>query len=221
MSESGTAGRRPAVKVCGVTRTDDALRAVDLGAAYIGLNFWPRSPRYVAGAQGREIARAVAGRVPLVGVFVGATSDEVERAEAECRLDLLQFHGDEPPEQLAPWGPRAIKVFRIPAQSAGFDAQRFADYPGCGAWLFDIRHADYGGTGRQWNYELVADLDTDRPVFVAGGVRPDNARDIVTRCRPDVLDVCSGVESAPGVKDPTLMQRLFEEIGHEKQIRLA
>ncbi|MBZ0111769.1 MAG: phosphoribosylanthranilate isomerase [Thermoanaerobaculia bacterium] len=207
-----------AVKICGVTRPQDAMRAVELGASYVGLNFWPQSPRFVSIERGRELVAAIDGRATVVGVFVDASPEWVAEVDGALDLDLLQFHGDEGSDRIEPYGERAIKVFRL---NGSFDASELENYPSVAAWLFDVHHADYGGTGKTWRYELVADLPTTRPIMVAGGIRPGRVRDVVARCHPAVIDVCSGVESSPGIKDENLMNRLFEEVADEGQIRMA
>ena len=206
------------VKICGVTRPEDGLLAAELGAKYVGLNFWPKSPRFVPLEQARRIVQSIGGRAIVVGVFVDATESWIREVDAEVGLDLLQFHGDESPERLVPFGDRAIKVFRI---ADAFDPVELERYPEAAGWLFDVRHAEYGGTGKSWSYELVRGLTTDRPVMVAGGVRPSTVADVVDRCQPTVVDVCSGVESSPGIKEKNLMVELFEEIEDDRQVRLA
>jgi phosphoribosylanthranilate isomerase len=198
------------VKVCGVTRPGDALLAANLGASYLGLNFFPRSPRYVEPSRAREIAAAVAGRVPLVGVFVNCPPEEVAAIDGEVGLDFLQFSGDEGPEEVRRNASRAIKVFRT-----GGDPGPAALTPFAETWalLIDVQHgALYGGTGLAWSYDSVAGLAARRRLFVAGGLRPENARQAVLGSRPFGVDVCSGVESAPGIKDRELLERFFEEV---------
>lgn len=211
------------VKVCGVTTVPDARLAVDLGAAYLGLNFYPGSPRFLSVERAREIADAVEGRSLLVGVFVNAPPAEVQEIEDAVGLDLLQFHGDESPEALAPFAARAIKAFRGPTD----EADRFGQVQG---FLFDAPRpavssfslpellsssSPLGGTGRAWDYSSLAPLVSrlaPRPVFVAGGIGPDNVRSALAQSGASLIDVCSRVERAPGVKDPDLLSRLFLEI---------
>ncbi|HZF07796.1 MAG TPA: phosphoribosylanthranilate isomerase [Thermoanaerobaculia bacterium] len=206
-----TAG--PKVKVCGVTRPEDALLAAELGADYLGLNFVQSSPRYLTIERAREIAAAVRGRFPSVGiagVFVNHPPAEVEAIDREVGLDLLQFSGDEGADEVNRYARRAIKVFRTggdPGPAA------LAAYPDVWALLVDARHGVlYGGTGLAWPYAAVADLAARRRVFVAGGLRPGNVGPALAGSRPYGIDVCSGVESAPGIKDRTLLERLFVEV---------
>lgn len=203
------------VKVCGVVDPGNAVTAVDLGADFLGLNFCAASPRCVTVARAREIADAVRGRVTLVGVFVNSAPAEVAKVAGLVGLDLLQFSGDEGPEHLVPFAGRAIKVFR-----SGGDPGAAALGPYGGAWglLFDAPHGTlYGGTGAAWSYETVAATVRRLPgrrVFLAGGLGPDNVRHAIEAAHPFAVDVCSRVESAPGIKDPELLRRLFQEVQH-------
>lgn len=197
------------VKICGVVDPANARTAAEMGADFLGLNFYPRSPRYVDVGRAREIASAVrsvgaAAGVKLVGVFVNRPAREVEEIESEVGLDLLQFSGDEAPRDVPSPG-RAIKAFRGTDGTEGWsDAW---------AWLFDAPHGSlYGGTGMAWNFQAVAGIAGERRVFVAGGLGPDNVRQAIEASRPYAVDVCSRVESAPGIKDPELLRRLFQEV---------
>ena len=197
------------VKICGVTGPSDALAAVEMGADYLGLNFYPGSPRFLGIGRAREIADAVRGRVPLVGVFVNASPDEIVETAGKVGLDLVQFSGDEGPEAVAPFAARAIKVFRagrLPGR------EELAAWSAVWGLLIDAPHRGlYGGTGEEWGYEAASAL-AGRRLFLAGGIGPDNARRAVAAARPWAIDVCSRVESAPGIKDPELLRRLFQEV---------
>jgi len=225
---------RVAVKICGVTDPAAALLSAELGADFLGLNFWPGSPRCVNLERAREIAvavRAAAPRVALVGVFVNPAARFVEEAAATVGLDLLQFSGDEPAAAVRPFAARSIKALRT------HDLPAVAAFAECWALLFDAPRAaasqapiaqDYGGTGRQWDYaaaapalawaagtaESAGTAGAGRRVFLAGGIRPDNVRRVIATLRPFAVDVCSGVESAPGRKDPRLLRQLFQEVGN-------
>lgn len=205
------------VKVCGVTDPANAVAAVELGADYLGLNFYRGSPRFVEVGRALEIAGAVGGRVPLVGVFVNAPAAEVEEIAGHVGLELLQFSGDEGPEDVAPFASRAIKAFRIGRLPQREDVAMYA-----GVWgiLIDAPHGTlYGGTGAAWDYGSVSEGTAELPgrLFLAGGIGPDNvrwARRALASVRPYALDVCSRVESAPGIKDLELLGRLFQEVRH-------
>lgn len=203
------------VKVCGVTSVGDALMAVDMGASLLGLNFYPQSPRLVPVPLAAEIAAAVRQRaagVTVVGVFVNAPLGEMRRVDRAVRLDLLQFHGDEEPDAVERFGARAIKVWRWQRRPTAAELSRFD-----AAWGFLLDRKDgparlYGGTGLAWDYAEAAGLPTAKPVLLAGGVGPHNVREAVAAARPWGVDVCSRVESAPGIKDRGLLEALFREI---------
>ena len=201
------------IKVCGVIDPDNARAVANMGADFLGLNFYPRSPRFVGPARAREIADAVRGRMTLVGVFVNASPAEVEDTMERVGLDLVQLSGDEEPGPYAHLAGRTIKVFR-----SGGDPGDEALAPWEDTWglLFDAPHGSlYGGTGNTWGYEAVSRIIgrlAGRRIFLAGGLGPDNVRQAITAARPFAVDVCSRVESAPGIKDPELLLRLFEEV---------
>jgi phosphoribosylanthranilate isomerase len=198
------------VKICGVTDPANALAAVELGADYLGLNFYPGSPRFVETGRALEIASAVAGRVPLVGVFVNTPAAEIEEVAGRVGLDFVQFSGDEGPDDVAPFAGRAIKAFRtgrLPGR------EEIAAYGALWGVLIDAPHGSlYGGTGAAWDYGSVK--GARERLFLAGGLGPDNVRRAVETARPWGVDVCSRVESAPGLKDIELLRRLFLEVRH-------
>ena len=202
-----------AVKICGITRPGDAELALELGAHYLGLNFWNGSPRGIDVARGREIAAAVAGRLPLVGVFVNAPRVEIEDTTAAVGLALVQLSGDEDAVAIEPFAARAIKAFRA---GAAVSAETVAPFAAAWAWLFDAAHPMlYGGSGRSWDFSalpLATWQAQGRRVFLAGGIGPDNVAAVLAGSRPQAIDVCSRVESSPGIKDAALLRRLFEEM---------
>lgn len=201
---------RPLVKICGVTRVEDAERAVALGATHLGLNFHPASPRFLATEQARRIADQVGGRVELVGVFVDRPRAEVEELGRRTGLDLFQFHGHETAEEIGPLAERAIKAIRL---DDSWSSSELEGFRGVWGFLIEGRHPSlYGGTGESWAYERIAAIDFGKPVLVAGGIRPENARQALEASGASGVDVCSGVESRPGVKDERLLERLFAEL---------
>ncbi len=201
---------RVRVKICGITSVADARRAVELGADFLGLNFYPASPRFLDAETAREIAGAVGESVRLVGVFAGADRDEIERIDALVGLDLLQFHGGESDQEIAPFESRAIRVLRV---AGDLEARHLEGSEGCWGVLLDSYHRDLlGGTGATWSWSLARALSPRRHLFVAGGITPENARSAAGNSNAWALDVCSGVESSPGRKDWGKMERLFEAL---------
>ncbi|MCP4203981.1 MAG: phosphoribosylanthranilate isomerase [bacterium] len=197
------------IKICGITCVEDAEAAVDLGADFIGLNFWSKSPRRLEAVRGREIAEAVRGRTSLVGVFVNQAQPEVEKVATTVGLDLIQFHGDETPEDLVPWGERAMKAVRF---SGELDPEALDDYKTVWGFLIEPQRDSYGGTGRSWNYSKARRLPRHKPFLLAGGLRPENVGQAIEACSPWGVDVCSGIESEPGVKDAQAMWKFFSEV---------
>ncbi len=197
------------VKICGITRYEDALAASCLGADLLGFNFVSQSPRYVS----LEQAALMAGRLPayiqLAGVFVNASYDVIREAIDRCHLDWVQLHGDETPamcDTLAHEGVKVMKALRVRDEQDIRRAQEFFT----DAILLDAYHPDkYGGTGTVFDWHLIK--HTRKRIFLAGGITPDNAARAV-KLGVYGIDVCSGVESEPGIKDHEKMRLLFENI---------
>lgn len=192
---------RVRVKICGITRMEDALAVAEAGADAVGFMFFAGSPRCIPLERAAEIARRLPPFVARVGVFVNPKEEEVRRAATEVGLSALQFHGEETPEFCACFEPvPVIKAFRIR------DEQSLADLPayaGAQAWLLDAWvKGQRGGTGARFNWDLAMEAKRHGvPILLAGGLSPENATQAVREVRPFGLDVSSGVESAPGVKD--------------------
>jgi phosphoribosylanthranilate isomerase len=198
------------VKICGVTSLDDALAAVDLGASAIGLNFVPGGPRKIAVARARGLADALhASKAQVEGGGVGADrAVGVKRALVrDAGLDCLQLHGDEAPDALSPLLPHAYKAVRV-ANAA--DAARAATFPGDHLLVDAKVEGALGGTGATFDWALVADLAKTKKLTLAGGLTPANVAVAVRAVRPYCVDVASGVESSPGVKDRAKMRAFIE-----------
>ena len=187
------------VKICGITSAADALASVDAGADALGFMFYAPSPRCVNFDMVAGIVRELPPFVAKVGVFVNATEEEVRQAIAECGLDTLQFHGEEPPEFCRRFGLKVIKAFRVRDAESLLQTHAYSSE----AWLLDSYVAgQLGGTGARFNWDLAKDAaKSHRAVLLAGGLTPENAAEAVRQVRPFALDVSSGVESAPGKKD--------------------
>jgi phosphoribosylanthranilate isomerase len=199
------------VKICGITRADDAAAAVEAGAAAIGFVFWPGSPRFVDPYRARAIAAALLPFVTPVGVFVNQPIEYVRRVASLVRLGAVQLHGDERPEYAAGLATPMMKAVSVGAAAADC----IALWPPPTTLLLDIHDpVKRGGTGRTIDWDAAAAIAATRRVFLAGGLTPDNAADAVARVQPYGIDVSSGVERAPGVKDHQRLRALFEAL-HE------
>jgi phosphoribosylanthranilate isomerase len=195
------------VKICGITRYDDAQAAIQAGADLLGFNFYPKSPRYIDPLSADRLIRAIRERfapVRTVGVFVNFPLETITKIMDDCGLDLAQLHGDEPPETLTALNRRAFKALR-PKDTADL-AQLMRSYPpktGLPAYLVDAyRPGEYGGTGQPANWMLVRSLADTLPILLAGGLTPENVAAAIWQVHPWGVDVASGVEAAPGRKDP-------------------
>lgn len=187
------------VKICGITRVEDALAAAAAGADAIGLVFYANSPRAVGIEQAQAIIAALPPFVTTVGLFVDIQRDELRRILASVPLDLLQFHGDESVEQCDGFGRPYIKALRV---KAGDDIiAEVSRYPGASGILLDTYVEGVpGGTGKAFDWSLVPEK-LSKPVILAGGLRPDNVAEAVRQVRPYAVDVSGGVEAGKGIKD--------------------
>ncbi len=202
--------RRLFVKICGVTSKEDARLAADAGADAVGLVFWPGSPRHLDVATARGITAVLPPFVLRVGVFVNADRETLARIAEEAGLDLLQLHGDEPPEALENLPRRALKSIRVGPGFAPAEAERYAG--SAAGLLLDTRvEGTPGGTGRAFDWSLARGLKERCGFLVlAGGLTPETVGEAIRAVRPHGVDVSSGVESSPGRKDP-LKVRAFVE----------
>jgi len=195
------------IKVCGITSVADAEAAVAAGADALGLMFYRPSPRHIAPGRAAEIVSAVPATIATVGVVVDPSADFVREVIAATGLDTLQFHGCETPEFCAQFGLRTIKAFRLRDQAT---LAELPAYPRS-VWLLDSYVPGVpGGSGQVFNWDLaVAARRLGRPIFLAGGLTEDNIAEAVRRVAPFGVDVSSGVEAAPGRKDPARLLRFI------------
>jgi phosphoribosylanthranilate isomerase len=199
------------VKVCGITSYADAEMALDCGVDALGFNFIPRSPRYVRPEDARRIIRRLPPFVTAVGLFVNVDQpDRVAGTARRAGVQAIQLHGDETPEYcraLKDW--LLIKALRI---GPGGIAEKLEDYE-VQAFLLDAKDdAFFGGTGKSFDWRLAKDIQRIRPIILAGGLRSDNVREAIRAVQPYGVDVCSGVESAPGKKDPDKLKAFMSEV---------
>ena len=197
------------VKICGITRADDAEAAVEAGAGAIGFVFWPESPRFIDPYRARAIASTLPPFVTAVGVFVNQPLPHVNAVASLVRLGAVQLHGDETPEYAAAV-PRSI----IKAVSFGpGDDVLVGAWPANTTLLLDAHDpVKRGGTGRTIDWTAAAALAAQWKILLAGGLTPDNVMEAVAQVRPFGIDVSSGVERTPGVKDHQLIHALFEAL---------
>lgn len=206
MASNSTKPLRTRVKICGLTREEDVHAAVHAGADAIGLVFYPGSKRAVDLARARQLRAIVPAFVDVTALFVNASPQDVDAVIKAVRPDLLQFHGDETPEQCAQYDHRYLRAFRVGGSSLA-TAQALRDHVsgwgGASGWLFDTWSAGYGGSGHQFDWDLLRGLPDaagNPPVILAGGLDAQSVPEAITRVRPFAVDVSSGVEDAPGVK---------------------
>ena len=187
------------VKICGITNFEDALHAAACGADALGFVFYAKSPRCIEPERVREIVAALPPFVASVGLFVNERPERITQIAEFCGLGLVQLHGDEPPKDCLIPGRRVVKALRVrDAQSL----ERAADYVVAGLLLDAWTPGAYGGTGQTFNWQLAASVARVRPVILAGGLTQENVAEAVRSVRPYAVDVSSGVETAPGRKDP-------------------
>jgi len=220
------------IKICGITRVEDAQAAMELGASMLGLNFYPQSPRCIALDRAQEIARVVAFTnrkagcdplsgtvthpVKLVGVFVNMNISELLRIARAVPLDLVQLHGDESPADCATVAAE-FHVIRALKVDAKFSAERAAEFAVCRALLLDTPSAGHGGSGEcfYWpgvGWESIRQALPKARLIIAGGLNAHNVGEAIAAASPDAVDVCSGVESAKGIKSLYEMSRFVAAV---------
>ncbi len=199
------------IKICGLTRKEDALLAASLGADFIGFIFVAESPRYLEPMFAAEIAAAVRGRrnpPKVVGVFRNERPENVRGIATGVGLDYVQFQGQETDDDICLVGFPAIKAIHV-----GGDVPAIDRHPAAEWLLFDTYDPrQSGGTGRRFNWQLLEQTRSAKPFLLAGGLNPQNVSAAISAVHPDAIDVASGVESAPGIKDYDKLESLFESV---------
>lgn len=197
------------VKICGLTTFDDALDAIDCGADFLGFNFYPDSPRYLDPAKAKDIIREIPGTVPKVGIFVNTAAQDVVDIAIDLELDYLQFHGDETPEYCNAFGRPWFKAFRLKDEK---ELEEMAAYES--EWLLVDAHVEkaFGGTGVISNWDLARAAKKYGKLFLSGGLKPDNIELALSSVKPYAVDVASGVESSPGIKDFAKMDEFIKRV---------
>jgi len=197
------------VKICGMTQLKDALFAVDQGATAVGFIFYNKSPRSVTMKAAREIIAKLPPFVDTVGVFVNETAERVNKVADYCGLDLVQLHGEESPAFCRKINRRVIKAFRIK------DLQSFKKlekYSVSGFLLDTFSENLHGGTGKVFDWNLAHRAKKMGPIILAGGLTSRNICQAIRQVRPYGVDVCSGVEKEPGIKDPEKVRAFLKNI---------
>lgn len=198
------------VKICGITRLEDALAAVDAGVNALGFVFWPRSPRAVTPDQAARLTRDVPTTVTTVGVFVNQPAEEVAAIVAAVGLGAVQLHGDEP---VAQWSSTPRPCIKSLAVAPGVDAETLRRWPYGVMPLLDVHDPERrGGTGTTVDWTQAARLARVRKVMLAGGLRPENVEDAIAAVRPFGVDISSGVEDAPGLKNAARIRALMQAV---------
>ena len=200
------------IKICGITRVEDGLAAARHGADAIGLVFYERSPRAIEMEQARAIVAALPPFVTVVGLFVNPVQEFVESVLAQVPLDLLQFHGDEPPEACEIYSRPYLKAIRM---REAIDLEAISTrYRGAQGLLLDAyREGSYGGTGETFDWARIPE-QRSKPIVLAGGLKPENIEAAVRRVRPDAVDVSGGVEASKGIKDESLIAAFIRGVRH-------
>ena len=197
------------VKVCGMTQLKDAAFAVQQGADAVGFIFYKKSPRSVNMKAVKEIISKLPPFVDTVGVFVNESADRVNKIAEYCGLDLVQLHGDESPAYCRKIRRRVVKAFRvIDLQSI----KQLEKFPVSGFLLDTFSENMHGGTGKVFDWNLAHPAKKVGPVILAGGLTPRNIRQAISQVRPYGVDVCSGVEKSPGIKDPEKVKAFLKNI---------
>lgn len=197
------------IKICGIKHSDDALKAVECGADAIGLIFVEKSPRYVSLTDARVITESLPPFVTSVGLFMNASEETVREALKVVPLNLLQFHGEESPQFCDQFGVPYIKVLRM-RENANVIAFT-QEYPNAAGILLDTYHEKGGGTGESFDWNLIP-KDIAVPLILAGGLNPENVALAVETVKPYAVDVSSGVESEPAVKDHKKIEQFIKEV---------
>jgi phosphoribosylanthranilate isomerase len=200
------------VKICGITNFADAKAAFEAGANSLGLNFYPRSPRFIARADAAKIRIRLPGNVESVGVFVNASAADVAALYRDVRFTAAQLHGDESPETVKDLS-RVLKVVKAFHADADFPLEKLQEYPEASAFLLDgAAPGEFGGAGHTADWEIARQAATAHRIILAGGLSIENVAEAIQFVRPYAVDVASGVEIKPGRKDHGKLREFIQEV---------
>lgn len=206
--------KRTRVKVCGITRIEDAIHAVESGVDAVGFVFFEKSPRYINQGKAAEIAKVLPPFVSKVALFVNALEIEIRSVLDTVPVDLLQFHGEESPEECRSYGRPYIKAVRMHDDVDLF--QLSDDYVDASALLLDsFVEGIQGGTGQTFDWSRVPS-DLNKQIILAGGLTVENVADAIFKVSPYAVDVSAGVEIGKGIKDAAKMEEFIQEVMHAK-----
>ena len=202
------------IKICGLTTPTEAQTCVSLGADWLGFNCYPPSKRYLKPNKIQEILAKLPANVQSVGVFVNESAETVNQIVADTGLTLVQLHGDESPREAALLKTKYFRAFRV---APAFQLATIQDYP-APYFLLDSYHPQlYGGTGGSFSWEIALQAKQFGNLILAGGLTPENIGVALEKVRPFGVDVCSGVEASPGVKDLKQVERFIQEVRTTEQ----
>ena len=202
------------VKICGMTNLKDVKVAVDGGVDAVGFIFYKKSPRSVTMQAVRKIVLELPPFVDSVGVFVNETAEQINKIADRCNLDRVQLHGNESPTFCKKIRRRVIKAIRVKDIQS---LKKLSDYPVSSFLLDTFSEDQYGGTGKVFDWNLAYPAKKYGPIILAGGLTPNNVRQAIQRIQPYGVDVCSGVESQPGIKDHKKMQIFLKNVKAERK----
>ena len=202
------------IKICGITNYEDALGACNLGADYLGFNFYPKSPRFVDDKSASDIIKKLSGKAKIVGVFANQSAESIKKTSDCCGLDLIQLSGDESNDFILSLKKKSdkkiIKCFHVrnsddKLRKKIFIEGNFFDY----LMLDSFKKGSYGGTGKSFDLEFAKGID-NKKLFLAGGLNEKNIKQAINKIHPFAVDVCSSIEKYPGKKDFNKMKKFIE-----------
>ena len=198
------------IKICGITKLEDALATVEEGVEALGFIFYPTSPRYISPVEARKIIRQLPSFVSTIGVFVNASIDSIKEVSQFCGVRFVQLHGDETPEYCREFSPH--KIIKVISLNSEEDLEKLSLYS-CRAFLADTRTETlYGGTGKQGNLDLIEKASQKYPLILSGGLSVNNISLALKTVFPMAVDINSGVEILPGIKDNFKIRQIVKKI---------